>query len=577
MASSSISRLTAGSCIRLHNAASNASLFDATHILQILSIDGGGSNTTSNNSNNGSPYRLSVSDGEHVMQAMLATQLDYFVMENLIKNHTVVNVTKMSSNVVENRRLITILSLTVIEHVSAKIGSPTSIASESTPHPTSSFADRSIYPIEGLSPYQNHWMIKARVVQKSDLNTFSNQKGKGHLFNATLMDDTGQIKATAFNAIATALYDKLQDGKVYLISGARVTIAKKQFSALKHEYELLLDKNTDIEECLDASVPNITYDFVPLGELEKQAENSTCDIIAVVKKVGPIREITTKGTNRQILKRELSLVDSSGFSVRMTLWSKQAERFNSPEAVVAFKSVKVGDYGGRSLSFSGSSTMALNPDIQSAHSLRSWYDENGRNVAYQTHRSSGGAVTKFQRNNICSILEVKNTAANSLELDKDFSTRATIVFMKPDTMWYPACQNPDCNKKVAQAMDGTWRCEKCNQSYAKPKYRYIVSMACADWSDQAWLQGFNDVGETIFGMTADEMVALKAKDESAFTSAVQEATCETYNFVCRGKDQASSGQRRMRLGISEIHPLNYKEEATALRDWIHSECGGTHI
>ncbi|KAJ6463731.1 replication factor-A protein 1 [Mycena vitilis] len=573
MASSSI-RLTAGSCIRLHDAVSNVSLLDAAHILQILSIDGGGSNTrsTSNNIINDSPYRLSVSDGEHVMQAMLATQLDHFVRENLIKNHTVVEV-RMSSNVVENRRLITILSLAVIQHVSAKIGSPTSIVSESTPPPTSSFTDRSIYPIEGLSPYQNHWMIKARVVQKSDLKTFSNQRGKGHLFNTTLMDDTEQIKATAFNAIATALHDKLQEGKVYLISGARVTIAKKQFSTLSHDYELLLDKNTEIEECLDASVPNITYDFVPLGELEKQAQKSTCDIIAVVKKVGPLKEITTRGTNRQILMRELSLVDSSGVSVQMTLWSKQAERFNTPEAVIAFKSVKVGDYGGLSLSFSASSTMALNPDIQSAHSLRSWYDENGRNIVYQTYRSSGGAVTKFQRENICSIQEVKNSAANSLELDKDFSTRATIVFMKPDTMWYPACQDPRCNKKVTQATNGTWRCETCNQSYAKPKYRYIVSMACADWSDQAWLQGFNDVGETVFGMTADEMVALKAKDDSAFTSAVQEATCETYNFVCRGRDQASSGQRRtVRLGISEIHPLNYKEEATALRDWIHSEC-----
>lgn len=36
--------------------------------------------------------------------------------------------------------------------------------------------------------------------------------------------------------------------------------------------------------------------------------------------------------------------------------------------------------------------------------------------------------------------------------------------------------------------------------------RYIISMAVADWSGQAWLQGFNDVGVAIFGMTANDLI-----------------------------------------------------------------------
>ena len=31
-------------------------------------------------------------------------------------------------------------------------------------------------------------------------------------------------------------------------------------------------------------------------------------------------------------------------------------------------------------------------------------------------------------------------------------------------------------------------------------------MATADYSGQAWLQGFNDVGEVIFGLTADALM-----------------------------------------------------------------------
>jgi len=43
------------------------------------------------------------------------------------------------------------------------------------------------------------------------------------------------------------------------------------------------------------------------------------------------------------------LVDQSGYSVRLTLWGKQAEQFQASDSpIVAFKGVKVGDFGGKS-------------------------------------------------------------------------------------------------------------------------------------------------------------------------------------------------------------------------------------
>ncbi|KAJ7766814.1 hypothetical protein B0H16DRAFT_1687022 [Mycena metata] len=600
-----MTQLTAGSCLGLHNAApGDGSLFDATHTLQLLSVR----LVNSNASATVDRYRIIVSDGEHFIQAMLATQLNHLVKDEQIKKHTIVNITKMTCNFVQDKRLLIILSLDVVEHTDIKIGNPVTLGPEpgaaagtptastsaqQTPAPApppvqqqqtsaAPSANRgSIYPIEGLSPYQNNWTIKARVIQKSDMKTFSNQKGDGQLFNVTLMDETGEIRATAFNAVAADLYERLHEGKVYFISRARVNIAKKQFSHLNNEYELGLEKNTEIEECLDATnVPSVKYDFVPLKDLENQTKDSTCDVIAVVKDVADISTITSKATSREITKRELTLVDTSGFSVRMTLWGKQAEQFNSPEAVIAFKSVKVGDYGGRSLSFFSSSTMTVNPDIPAAHILRGWYDENGKNVAYQAHQSTGGAGSAgggpgFVRSEIRSLSEIKQ-----IELKDDqnqyFSTRATIVFMKPDSLWYAACQKPDCNKKVTDD-SGSWRCDKCNQTWPKPKYRYIMAMACSDWSDQAWLQGFNDVGELVFGMEADHLQAIKERDEAEFAAVVQAATCETFNFLCRARTDTYNGQSRVRYGISRIEPLNYKAEAMALRDQLLSPWGQTAI
>ena len=64
----------------------------------------------------------------------------------------------------------------------------------------------------------------------------------------TFMDETGEIRGTAFNAVVDELYDKIQEGKVYYVSKARVNLAKKKYSIIANDYELALERNTEIEE-----------------------------------------------------------------------------------------------------------------------------------------------------------------------------------------------------------------------------------------------------------------------------------------------------------------------------------------
>jgi replication factor A1 len=112
-----------------------------------------------------------------------------------------------------------------------------------------------VYPIEAISPYQNKWTIKARVTNKSDIKTWSNQKSEGKLFTVTFLDGTGEIRATGFNQECDSFFEILQEGQVYLVSKCRVNLAKKQFSNVNNDYELTFGRETEIELVCLPSIP----------------------------------------------------------------------------------------------------------------------------------------------------------------------------------------------------------------------------------------------------------------------------------------------------------------------------------
>lgn len=69
-------------------------------------------------------------------------------------------------------------------------------------------------------------------------------------------------------------------------------------------------------------------------------------MLAVVHRVGEVQEITTK-QGKPLKKRDLMLVDKSGYQCPLTLWGKQAEQWDHHDnPAVAFKGLKVGDFQG---------------------------------------------------------------------------------------------------------------------------------------------------------------------------------------------------------------------------------------
>jgi len=257
--------------------------------------------------------------------------------------------------------------------------------------------------------------------------------------------------------------------------------------------------------------------------------------------------------------------------VRLTIWGQNAATFEvSPESVIAFKGVKVSDFGGRSLSLLSSGSMSVDPDIDEAHRLKGWYDAQGRTDTFASHAGMAGAMGAAGGRQDASktIAQVKEENLGMSETVDYFATKATIIFLKQDNFSYPACASPDCNKKVLQEDSGQWRCERCDKTFPKPEYRYIMSLNVSDHTGQIWLSCFDDVGRLMMGMSADQLTELKENDDKAAGDVFQEANCQTYIFKCRAKMDNFQDQQRVRYQVSGATPLNYVAESKKLADII---------
>ncbi|CAL8579237.1 Replication factor A protein 1 [Xanthoria parietina] len=551
-------------------------------------------------------FRVVFSDISNFVQSMLSSQVNHHVHDGKLRKGVFVRLKSYQTNVVKNKKIIIVLDLEVLEHLGEhdKIGAPQALDSktdEVQPQSTtiqtggfygnnaqvpqqqsipqraatnsSSTSHANIYPIEALSPYAHKWTIKARCTNKSDIKTWHNKNGEGKLFSVNLLDESGEIRGTGFNDQCDQLYEVFREGGVYYItSPCRVQMAKKQFTNLNNDYELTFERDTLVEKAEEQDgVPQVRFNFTSIGDLQSIEKDTTIDTIGVLKEVGETSQIVSKTTSKPYDKRELTLVDNSNFSVRLTIWGNSATTFDvPPESIIAFKGVKVSDFGGRSLSLLSSGSMTVDPDINEAHRLKGWYDAQGRNDTYSSHANAGASVGAAggRMDPVKSCQQVKDEELGFTEATDYFTTKATIIYIKGDNFAYPACLSTECNKKVIQDNDGQWRCEKCDRSHPKPQYRYILSVNASDHTGQLWLNCFDDVGQQLLGMSADQLMEMKENDDKASEPVFQDAACRTWMFKCRAKMDNFQDQQRVRYQVSAASPLNYSAECTKLAEMI---------
>uniref|UniRef100_G3QB71 Replication protein A subunit n=1 Tax=Gasterosteus aculeatus aculeatus TaxID=481459 RepID=G3QB71_GASAC len=588
----------------------NSPQADSDIILQLLNI------RQLSNSSGPSRFRLLMSDGQHSSPSfLLATQMNHLNEENLLQPNCVCVVKKTINNTLaDGRRVVVVLDMEILQSAAetgGRIGNPTSYdttgISKGSPQKPSSrpsvptspspaavpgssttlssprvhekhFAAKSpmkasntspsslakVMPISSLNPYQSKWTIRARVTNKSSVRTWSNSRGEGKLFSFEIVDESGEIKITAFNDEVDKFFSLVEQGKVYFITKATLKVANRQYTTLKNDYEMTLQAHSSIVPCDDTGgIPAVLCDFVPIAELENREKDSVVDVIGVCKSAEDVSRITTK-SSREVSKRALHLIDTTGKEVTATLWGEEAEKFDgSQQPVVAIKGARLSDFGGRSLSALFSSTVMVNPDLPEAFSLRAWYDEGGYAIDSQslteTRSVGSGAKTNWK-----TLSDVKSEQLGQGEKADYFTCLASVLYIRKENCLYQACPSADCNKKVVDQQNGLYRCEKCNREFPNFKYRLLLSANLADFGDNQWVTCFQETAEVLLGHSAETLGQLRDTDKTAFDEVFQKTNFTTHIFRNRVKLETYNDESRVKVTVMEVLPVDHREYSRRL-------------
>ncbi|KAG1686837.1 hypothetical protein DVH05_023378 [Phytophthora capsici] len=216
------------------------------------------------------------------------------------------------------------------------------------------------------------WAFIALVIAKNPVRHWKTWQDAGTLLEVYVTDSVdGCYRITLFNEAIAEYGDIVVPGNTCYFSGGWL----KQPFTTSATVEISFGFNSDIRKTSNAStfVPQIAT--LCLADVAALNDDVAATTIAVVHGLGGLKRFVTKRGNATE-KRELLLVDDSGFEIVCTAWGKLARDISAmPEGtILLLKGAVIGSYKNlRTASIGAGSDVIHEPALPRANCLREWY------------------------------------------------------------------------------------------------------------------------------------------------------------------------------------------------------------
>lgn len=450
----------------------------------------------------------------------------------------------------------------------------------------------SILPISEISSYHSRWTIKARVTNKAAMRTFASRTGggEGKVFHVELLDQHGgEIRATFFNNAVDKFFNVLEIGKCFVFSRGTVKIAKREFNPCNHRYELTFDKDAIVAPAADdANIASFQFNFADLRSVQTKTLPAKVDLCGIVSAFKPTYGFSSQA-GKQLVKREITIVDDTCNSMEITLWGERAQLPDSQFEgcpVVALKGVLVKEWNnGRSGSLMQEGIFETKPSVPEAARVQQWWNQGGSTSAISAMSvSGGGAVGRNAKD--ATFAEVRQAAEALPETPETFNVVCRLALVQTlkqgqrQPLSYKACSAPRegtsllCNKRV----DENGSCPVCG-SVGRGVSRLNVRCRFVDHTDGSWLTTFHEGAVKVLGMEGDEVFDLEKNSVGEENQQLDDKLKERYyqgtpmQLTVRAKTDTYQGEARPSVTCLDSRPVNRAEHGRRMLGEIHQMLG----
>lgn len=114
---------------------------------------------------------------------------------------------------------------------------------------------------------------------------------------------------------------------------------------------------------------------------DHQSAMSSINLLAICFDIGVLNFFTSDKTNKELKKREITLIDTSAVPIKMTLWNSEAGDFDGTytDTIVSIENGQLMEKNGIKYITNVAETVILhNPNIIEAVALQNWYNNGGQ-------------------------------------------------------------------------------------------------------------------------------------------------------------------------------------------------------
>jgi len=259
-------------------------------------------------------------------------------------------------------------------------------------------APAGFFPISEISSYHSKWVLRARVTAKGQLRSFNSRNGQAmQVFDCSLLDESGEIRASFFGDMANKYHGMIEQGKVFTFSRGGCKIANRQYNRTSHRYELVFDRDGLIEPASDdGKIATVNFNFVDLRVVQSKTMPCSVDVCGIVVAFKPVVEFTSKD-GKELVKRDITVADDTATSMDVAIWgdrAKMEDKAFEGSPLVCLKGVTVKEFkGGRTGSLEQAGAIVFDSTLPDAERLRQWWKSSGSQASFTSLSLSQEGIT----------------------------------------------------------------------------------------------------------------------------------------------------------------------------------------